>query len=138
MESNYQFMQFYPMKNVVEECDPSLIKYIAMHDYWGNVSALDRKLSGAAKRYGGRKIWLTEVAIANWRNPPQREAQDAYITDLLPFLDSNDHVFRYAWFSTRNVPNGQNGGSNLLAADGSNTLTSTGQIYKKQNNIVQI
>jgi hypothetical protein len=114
---------------VVDDCDPSMIKYIAMHDYWGNVSKLERRLSGAVHKYG-RKVWLTEFAITDWRDPPTREMQDAYMKDVLPFLDSNDNVFRYAWFSSRNAPDSQNGGSNLLEADGSAKLTSTGEIYK--------
>jgi hypothetical protein len=118
--------------DVVEECDPSLIKYIAMHDYWGDVSKLKRKVSGAVQRYGGRKVWLTEIAIADWANPTstERELQNAYMRELLPFLDSFDDVFRYAWFAMRNVPNNQNHGSNLLESDGSARLTSTGEIYK--------
>jgi len=118
---------------VVKDCDPSMIKYIAMHDYWGNVSKLERRLSGAVKRYGGRKVWLTEFAITDWRDPPSREMQDAYMKDVLPFLDSNGNVFRYAWFSSRNAPDNQNGGSNLLEADGSAKLTSTGEIYKQRS-----
>lgn len=114
----------------VPECDPKSIKYIAMHDYHGNVSQLDRRITGAVKRYDGRKLWLTEFAITDWKDAPQREAQDAYMKEVLPYLDSNDDVFRYAWFSTRNGPNHQNGGSNLLEADGSPELTSTGHIYK--------
>lgn len=114
---------------VVQDCDPSMIQYIAMHDYWGDVQMLERKLDGAVQRYGGRKVWITEIAITNWRDPPTRDMEDAYMRDLLPFLDSNDNVFRYAWFSTRNAVNNQNGGSNLLEADGSPRLTSTGRIY---------
>lgn len=115
--------------DVVKECDPSLIKYIAMHDYHGNVSQLRKRVSGAVQRYDNRKVWLTEFAITDWRDPPQRDAQDAYMKEVLPYLDNSPDVFRYAWFSIRNGPNNQNGGSNLLAADGSATLTSTGRIY---------
>jgi len=113
---------------VVKDCDPSLIKYLGLHDYHGSVPMLKRKIDGAAKRYG-RKVWITEIAITDWRDAPARDVQDAYMTELLPYLDSSDNVFRYAWYSARNAPNSQNGGSNLLASDGSATLTSTGKIY---------
>jgi len=115
--------------HVVKDCDPSLIEYIGMHDYHGSVEALQRKVDGAANRYG-RKVWLTEIAITLWGNPPDMAAQSAYMEDLLPYLDTSENVFRYAWFSARNAPNEQNGGSNLLATDGSATVTSIGKIYR--------
>lgn len=115
--------------NVVKDCDASLIKYIGMHDYHGSVDGLRRKVDGAAKRYG-RKVWITEIAITNYGNPTPRSEQDAYLKELLPYLDSSENVFRYSWYSARNCPNNQNGGSNLLACDGSAVVTSTGKIYR--------
>jgi hypothetical protein len=119
--------------DVVEECDPSLIKYIAMHDYHGDVKQLQKRASGARQRYGDRQLWLTEFAHTQWGSAPTREEQDAYLTEVLPYLDGSDDVFRYAWYSTRNQPNAQNGGSNLLEVDGSASLTSTGRIYSGQS-----
>jgi hypothetical protein len=119
--------------HVVKDCDPSKIKYIAMHDYHGDVAGLKRKVEGAVKRYGGRKVWLTEVAITDWGAPPARTAQDAYMKELLPYLDSSNDIFRYSWYSARNIPNAQNGGSNLLPSDSKSlTPTSTGQIYARK------
>jgi len=112
---------------VVEDCDPSLIKYIGMHDYHGSVEGLRKKVDGAAKLYG-RKVWITEMAITLYGNPPQRDEQDAYMKEVLPMLDTNENVFRYTWYSSRNIPNEQNGGSNLLSDDGK--LTSTGVIFR--------
>ena len=81
------------------------------------------------KRYG-RPVWLTEIAITKWGAPPSRDVQDAYMRDLLPYLDGSDDVFRYAWFTARNPPNQQNGGSNLLPCNSTDmTPTSTGKIY---------
>jgi len=118
---------------VVKDCDPSKIKYIAMHDYHGDVAGLKRRVEGAVKRYGGRKVWLTEVAITDWGAPPARTAQDAYMKELLPYLDSSNDIFRYSWYSARNVPNAQNGGSNLLPSDSKSlTPTSTGKLYAKK------
>jgi len=117
--------------HVVKECDPSLIKYIAMHDYQGDVAKLKRRISGMAKLYN-RKVWVTEIAITKWGSPPNREKQNAFMKEVLPYLDSSDDIFRYVWFTARNSPNQQNGGSNLLELDGSVKLTSTGQIYKNQ------
>merc|ERR1712146_413615 len=77
----------------------------------------------------GRKVWISEIAITNWGNPTPRSEQDAYLKELLPYLDNSENVFRYSWYAVRNCPNNQNGGSNLLACDGSAVLTPTGQIY---------
>merc|ERR1719343_1416652 len=115
--------------HVVKDCDPSLIKYIGMHDYHGSVDGLRRKVDGAAKLYG-RKVWISEIAITNWGNPTPRNEQDAYLKELLPYLDSSDNVSRYSWYAARNCPNNQNGGSNLLSCDGSAVVTSTGKIYR--------
>lgn len=124
--------------DVVAECDASLIKHIGFHDYEGDVAKLKRRLEGIVARYGGggvggveRKVWITEIAVTKYGTPPPRAAQDAYMRELLPYLDGADEVFRYSWFTARNVPNEQNGGSNLLPCDGSMGLapTSTGTIY---------
>lgn len=121
-------------QSVAPGCNVSLIEFIGLHDYVGNATALMRRLRGAHKRYG-RKIWITEMAILGkpWATPPwtaTREMQDAYMSEVLPLLDANDDVFRYAWFSARNAPNAMNNGSNLLpSADESLVPTSTGRIY---------
>ena len=93
------------------------------------MTKLQRRVSGAAKRYA-RPVWLTEFAITHWGEPPSRDKQDAFMKQALEYLDSSDDVFRYAWFSARNGPNEQNGGSNLLPFNSTSTEpTSTGRIY---------
>lgn len=121
---------------VVKDCDPSLIKYIGMHDYHGSVEGLKRKVDGAAQRYG-RKVWITEIAITRWGSPPDMDTQAAYMEKLLPYLDNSENVFRYAWYSARNAPNNQNGGSNLLDSDGSPTVTKIGKVYRDTQDAVQ-
>lgn len=100
-----------------------------MHDYQGDVTKLQRRIEGAAKRYG-RQIWLTEFAFLDFDSTPTREMENAYMKEALPFLDNSKDVFRYAWFTARNAANGGNGGSNLLPSDSDSTKpTSTGKIY---------
>merc|ERR1719188_2592322 len=61
------------------------------------------------------------------------------MTELLPYLDSSEHVFRYAWYAARNAPNEQNGGSNLLPYDNDSlTPTSTGKIYAAKSSAVVV
>lgn len=123
--------------HVVKDCDPSLIKYIGMHDYHGSVEGLRRKVDGAAKLYG-RKVWITEIAITNWGNPTPRNEQDAFMKELLPYLDNSENIFRYSWYSARNCPNNQNGGSNLLECDGSSAVTSTGKLYSDTSDLFTV
>ena len=116
--------------HVVAKCKPSLIKYIAMHDYHGDAAALMRRIEGARARYGGRKIWLTELAILRFGKPPPRAIMNAFLKEVLPLLDASDDVDRYAWLASRNPKNEMNGGSNLLPFNSlSLEPTSTGTIY---------
>ena len=41
--------------------------------------------------------WLTAAAITKCGPATFRAEQDAYMAELLPYLDSSEHVFRYAW-----------------------------------------
>ena len=123
-------------QTIAPGCNTSLIEFIGLHDYTGNATALMRRLNGAQKHYGGRQIWITEFAILGkpWLpggHTENRSDQNAFMKEVLPLLDASDAVFRYAWFTSRNVPNAQNGGSNLLPnANNGTTPTSTGEIYK--------
>jgi len=120
---------FFGNCSAVPGCENSSIKYIAMHDYEGDLAKLKRRIEGAANRYK-RQIWLTEFGHLVYGNPPTRSEEDAYLKEALPFLDQHPDVFRYAWFTARNKPNNMNGGSNLLPYDSDSVNpTSTGQVY---------
>lgn len=84
----------------IPACDPSLIKYVAFHDYGGDADDILRKAKGSAKKYG-RPIWLTEFSVGYAEHRPK---QDAFLRKVLPLLEASDDVFRYAWYSTRNAP----------------------------------
>merc|ERR1711879_158218 len=51
--------------NVVKDCDPSKMQYIAMHDYHGNVTGLKRRIEGAYKRYEGGRFGLQKLPSQN-------------------------------------------------------------------------
>lgn len=117
--------------DVVPDCDPSLIKHVAFHDYQGDPAKLMRRVEGGYKKYG-RPVWLTEFAVMHWTSggTPSREDQDKYLEAVLPMLEASDAVFRYAWFSARSGPNDGLGECSLLPYDSNSTeLTSTGKIY---------
>jgi len=125
--------------DVVPECDPTTVSAIAMHDYDGDAEALVKKAESASKRYGGRKVWITEFADGPWHRTPQgdtRASNDAYMKKVLPLLDASDSVERYAWFASRSDPSFDIV-SNLLPYDSGTSvkLTSTGKIYAGQSGV---
>merc|ERR1712048_157714 len=114
---------------VVAECDPSSIEYIAFHDYSGSLSTIMNRIEGASKRYGNRKIWVTEFANGGWSGTGDcRESNDYFLAEVIPALEASDFVDRYAWYAARNVgPT-----SNLFRDTDTKTsmeLTSTGKMY---------
>ena len=80
---------------------------------------VDALLEGLEHRVAGLALELRRL-----------RALDKRLDLLLTRLDGADDVFRYAWFTARNVVNQMNGGSNLLPANSTDMgLTSTGVIY---------
>jgi len=92
--------EFFGNCTELKGCDPDLIKYVAFHDYEGDAADIIKKAEGSAKKYG-RKVWLTEFSVGHCEH---RAAQDAFLKKIVPALEASDSVFRYAWYSTRNVP----------------------------------
>jgi len=116
----------------VPGCDGSLIKYIALHDYTGDVTRMMKRMEGAHSYYK-RQIWLTEFAIGKWseKGGPNRTLQNAFMTKALPALEASPAIFRYSWFTARDPPSQFVGQSNLLPSNSSSlTPTSTGILYK--------
>ena len=112
---------------------------MAFHDYTGNVTRLIKRAEGLYARYK-KRVWVTEFAINKWARTVNgkcnncnitREMTDAYMQEALSALDKSDAVFRYAWYTAKDVPNpGVNAGNLLVANETTPTLTSTGSIYK--------
>jgi hypothetical protein len=127
-------------------CDSTKIRYIAFHDYTGDVQRVIGRAEGLLRRYG-RRTWLTEFAINTWGctkpgcvgsqyqchcDPPTRAQQDAYMRRVLPALEACDAVYRYAWYTARDQPSTENGGGNLLDLQSPVPRpTSTGEIYRE-------
>merc|ERR1711874_116777 len=102
--------EFFGNCSSVSGCDPSLIKYVAFHDYSGNPDTIINNANGAAKKYG-RKVWLTEFSVGSEKHRPD---QDSFLKEIIPRLEDADSVFRYAWYSTRNRPDTWVAESSLL------------------------
>jgi hypothetical protein len=80
-----------------------------------------------------RPIWITEFAVADWqaktaaenRHKPERIA--AFVSELLPRLETMDIIERYAWFHG-GVSGSALATSKLFHADGS--LSVVGKAYR--------
>jgi hypothetical protein len=118
---------------VVPDCDVDLIKYVAFHDYQGDADKLMNRMEGGFKKYK-RPIWLTEFGVMNWDGPtPTRQEHDDYLREVIPLLEASEAVYRYAWFTARQVPNAGEGESSLLPYDSDSLeLTSTGKVYSQR------
>jgi hypothetical protein len=122
---------------VVPDCDVDLIKYVAFHDYQGDADKLMARMEGGFKKYK-RPIWLTEFGVMNWDGPtPTRQEHDDYLREVIPMLEASEAVYRYAWFTARQVPNAGEGESSLLPYDSDSLeLTSTGKVYSQRESSI--
>jgi len=73
--------------------------YLATHFYTaGTAEKTMQILKDYSDRYGGRKLWFTEFAMAKEHN---EDKIIQFIKDLLPMLEHADFIYRYSWFITR-------------------------------------
>jgi hypothetical protein len=107
-------------------CSGCEVDYVAVHWYNCDLPSLQSYIDGDPNGGGlqgfvqfGKPIWLTEFSC-----DPSHSAADqkAYMQAAIPYLESNQHVFRYSWFSADPIPNAV-----LMNADGS--LTDLGTTY---------
>lgn len=95
---------------------------IAVHCYMSHPSAMQWFI-GEFKRYG-KPIWLTE--FCSWEGNVSEKDQMKFMTEALHILESDEDVFRYAWFIPRS--DGSPCHNNLLEAP-EKGLTPLGKIY---------
>jgi hypothetical protein len=106
-------------------CTNCQVDYVAVHWYNCDLASLRDYLEPGGGLEGfeqfGRPIWLTEFACA-FGGDTSPAGQEAYMRAAIPYLESNPHVFRYAWFSADPIPNAK-----LTNSDGS--PTALGKVY---------
>ena len=74
------------------------IDYLATHMYKGTPDERIEKLKAYSERYGNKKIWLTEFAVAYEHNV---QNVIKFIEEFLPKLEFSDFIDRYSWFIAR-------------------------------------
>ncbi|EOD10198.1 hypothetical protein EMIHUDRAFT_105277 [Emiliania huxleyi CCMP1516] len=89
--------------SVIEGCDPDKIKYIGYHYYSNSREEVFTELADRIARFYesfGKKLWITEMAVGFAKQG--RQVQDEWMSKTLLALETDDRVFRYTWFATRN------------------------------------
>lgn len=114
------------LRDFFAACAGCTVDYIAVHAYECDLPSLRAYLEGGTDAGGpqgfaqfGKPIWITELACDASHTLAE---QKAYMQAVVPYLESSELVFRYAWFNAKNIPNAQ-----LTNADGS--LTDLGTTY---------
>jgi hypothetical protein len=96
------------MKDFMEEADRRgyRVDYTGVHWYGGtHVQHFKEKMRRIYEKYGRRPILITEFAPADWeaRNLAQNRHKShmvlAFMKEVLPWLERQDWVAGYAWFS---------------------------------------
>jgi hypothetical protein len=113
-----------------EACTNCRVDFIAVHKYGKNQENF-KEFIRESYRYG-KPIWVTEWAGngggggANWPETPDQHMD--FLADTTRWLESEDNVYRYAWFVGRNrqgIGNFPHNG--LLGENGE--LTPLGEVY---------
>jgi hypothetical protein len=115
------------LKDFFAACMGCRVDYTAVHAYDCDVPSLRDYIEGNTDAGGtlpgfvqfGKPIWVTEFSCDATHSVAD---QKAYMQAAVPYLESNPHVMRYAWFNAKPIPNGE-----LVNADGS--LNDLGATY---------
>lgn len=104
------------------------IDYVACHFYMPNGKAVMDNIE-RLKKYG-KPIWLTEFCYASGNISNDPATQNRYMLDILPKLEQDPMVFRYAWFMARTTNASWGDGINLLNRfPNQGTLTDNGYAF---------
>lgn len=83
------------LKSFLAACDGCTIDFVPLHwyDAASNVDGFKSHITDMAEAAGGRKLWITEFGATG-----STEEQEEFLRQVIPWLDSNDSVERYAYF----------------------------------------
>jgi hypothetical protein len=111
------------------------VDYIGVHSYGGpNAADFKAKMKRIYEKYGKRPLLITEFAVADWKtggdikkNRHNPAAILAFMKEVLPWLEEQDWILGYAWFSFQ--PDSAPGAPSALF-DNDGKLTACGRYYK--------
>ncbi|KHJ34660.1 putative uncharacterized serine-rich protein [Erysiphe necator] len=103
------------LDNFISTCTGCTIDFVAIHWYnGGNADDFKNYVTKAHAFGGGRPVWITEFEASG-----DAGQQQAFLNDVLPWLDSQEYVERYAYFMASD--------GNLISSG--TTLSSLGQAF---------
>lgn len=104
------------LSSFMAACTDCTIDFVCIHWYDSaeNIAYFKSHVQDAYKAGGNRPLWITEFQAAG-----TVDQQNAFMKEVLPWLDASDMVERYSWF----MANTNAGG--LISGEGLSTLGST-------------
>ena len=124
------------MRDFMKEADKRgyRVDYVGVHWYGGtSAGGFKAKMRRIHEQYGRRPLLITEFAPADWntggditKNRHKPEAVLAFMKEVLPWMEQQDWIAGYAWFSFE-IDSPQGTSSALF--DKSGNLTALGQFY---------
>lgn len=111
------------------------VDYIGVHCYGGTHAAqFKERMRMIHERYGNRPLLVTEFAVADWqtggdihKNRHTPAAVLAFMKDVIPWMEQQEWIAGYAWFSFRiDSPEG----TSSALFDASGNLTACGRYYR--------
>jgi hypothetical protein len=112
------------MQSFFSACSSCQVDFVAVH-FYGCALHTQGQWIGLTEYLAqfyqfNRPIWLTEFSCDANQTVAQ---QTAYMQVAVPYLESNDHIFRYSWFSHNEIANG------MLTQGDNGPLNALGQLY---------
>lgn len=103
------------------------IDYVACHFYMPTGASVMQNIDRLKKF--GKPIWLTEFCAASGDISNSPDTQNTYLLDILPLLEQDPMVYRYAWFMARTGNANWNGINLLNRFPNAGTLTDLGYAF---------
>lgn len=105
------------LKQFVASCSDCQIDFVVAHYYaWDKAEDFQNYLINFHKTFN-KPVWLTEFGVTSGN-------ADAFLKTVLPWLDAQDWIERYAYHMVA-----PSSGSQWLINSAGNGLSSTGQVY---------
>ncbi|KAB8303810.1 hypothetical protein EYC80_005184 [Monilinia laxa] len=103
------------LKSFLSECSDCTIDFVCIHwyDSASNADYFKSYVQDAYTAGGNRPLWITEFQASG-----STDEQNAFLDEVLPWLDASDMVDRYAWFMANTDAGGLMSGASALSTLG--------------------
>ncbi|MEC7801360.1 MAG: glycosyl hydrolase [Verrucomicrobiota bacterium] len=128
------------MRDFMREADKRnyRIDYIGVHWYGGpSPRSFKERMIEVYEAYDRRPLLISEFAVADWgaksvkENPHSQESVLKFMKDVLPWMESQNWIAGYAWFS---FGIDEAVGTSSALFDHKGNLTTLGRFYQSVNN----